>query len=206
MTKPREDFPRWLVVEGYSDLLFYAEALEHVGLPDQVFIKKFNGRADLDVKLHDLINDGFLFEKTHVGVIVDADTNAAAAGSHFSAVLADLTKQDVGVARWTAGSPHVGLWVAPGGEGPGEIETLAWNAWSSDRRNAGPKACIESFVACMERAELRAKSPDKALVGALLAVAHDEDPRLGPGARAKIFDFDRPEYASLLDFLRGFGS
>jgi lysophospholipase L1-like esterase len=182
MTKPREDLPRWLVVEGYSDLLFYAEALEFIGLPDRVYIKEFNGRANLDVKLHDLINDGFLFEKTHIGVIVDADTNAATAGNRFAKVLTDLTKQDVGVARWTAGSPHVGLWVAPGGEGPGEIETLAWNAWSSDAKNAGPKACIESFVACMGRAALRAKSPDKALVGALLAVGQDLRFR-SPGVR-----------------------
>jgi hypothetical protein len=38
--KPKlEDFDRVLVVEGYGDLLFYAEILEALNKHDQVFIK-----------------------------------------------------------------------------------------------------------------------------------------------------------------------
>ena len=40
-----------LMVEGYSDLIFYAEFLEHLELHGQVFIKHFNGRSDLETKL-----------------------------------------------------------------------------------------------------------------------------------------------------------
>jgi len=47
-----------------------------------------------------------------------------------------------------------------------------------------------------------AHSPDKGRIGALLSVLSDEDPRLGPGARDRVFDFTRPEFQPLLDFLR----
>ncbi len=50
--KPRlKDYPFVLVVEGYGDLLFYAEALEFVGLHGNVFIKEFTGANDLKDKI-----------------------------------------------------------------------------------------------------------------------------------------------------------
>jgi hypothetical protein len=202
------DSKRVLVVEGHSDLVFYAELLEHLGFASgDVYIQGCNGRSDLDAQLQVLINPGFLAEKTHIGVIVDADDSAQGAAKRFTSLLRDLTKQrDVSVAGWTAASPRVGLWIAPDGEQPGEIETLVWNAWSPDPRNAQPKSCIESFVACMAKSGLSPKSPSKGLLSCLLAICNDEDPRLGPGARCKVFDFLRPELAPLLGFLRGLGS
>jgi hypothetical protein len=200
------DYKRVLVVEGYSDLLFYVEALERIGMQDQVFIQDCNGRADLDLKLHDLLSPGFLSEKTHVGVIVDADQDAEGAAGRFSSVLKTLTKQDASAGCWSSSVPHIGLWIAPGDGNTGEIETLVWKAWSSDPANALSKSCIDSFVACMGRNGLQAKSPDKGMISSLLAIKNDEDPRLGPGARARVFDFSRPEFASLLEFLKGFTS
>jgi hypothetical protein len=207
MNKKRliSDYPRVLVVEGYSDLHFYAEALEHIGSPE-VFIEKCNGRSDLDSKLRVLLNPGFLAEKSHVGVIVDADQDPSGAEQRFASLLRELTGQDSNVGQWTAGSPHVGLWIAPGGSQPGEIENLVWSAWSADPANTKPKACVESFVACMGKSGLSSKSPVKGLLGSLLAICNDEDPRLGPGARCKVFDFSRPEFVALLGFLKGFGS
>jgi len=55
----------------------------------------------------------------------------------------------------------------------------------------------------MSQAGFRAHSPEKGVVGALLAIRNDDDPRLGPGARARVFDFARPEFASLRQFLSG---
>jgi len=199
------DYSCVLVVEGYSDLLFYAEALEWVGVADRVFIKHCNGRSDLDLKLQDLINPGFLAEKTHMGVIVDADQDAEVAEKRFASLLGTLTRKETPGCGWTKGSPRIGLWVAPGDGLQGEIESLVWKAWSSDPKNARPKACIESFMACMSEAGCSARSRDKAQVSSLLAIRNDEDPRLGPGARAGCFDFARPEFASLLEFLKGFG-
>ena len=66
------------------------------------------------------------------------------------------------------------------------------------------KKCIEDYIACMQANNATAKSPDKALLGALLAVKNDEDPRLGPGARAKVFDLNSPYFNQLREFLAGF--
>jgi hypothetical protein len=207
MVKKRRiaDYRRVLVVEGYSDLLFYAEALEHLRLSETVFIKECNGRSDLDLKLQDLLTPGFLAEKTHVGVIVDADRDAQGAESRFVSLLGNLAGQTVRSGRWTESSPRVGLWIAPGSGQPGEIETLVWNAWSADPENEKPKACIEGFVSCMAKAGACAKSPVKGLLGSLLAIRNDDDPRLGPAARSKTFDFSRSEFVPLLEFLKGLG-
>jgi hypothetical protein len=46
-----QDCERVLVVEGYSDLHFYIEILEHLGTHQGVFIKHFNGASDLTAQL-----------------------------------------------------------------------------------------------------------------------------------------------------------
>jgi hypothetical protein len=161
-------------------------------------------RSKKDLEL--LLRPDFLAAKTHVAVIVDADDDAQAAVESFAGLLRTRTGQNTVVGGWTDSQPRIGLWVAPDGKNRGEIETLVWQAWSSDPANAGPKACIESFVDCMGRSNHRPKSPHKGLVNSLLAIQNDEDPRLGPGARANIFDFLRPEFVPLLEFLKGFSS
>jgi len=119
-------------------------------------------------------------------------------------VLTRITSQPVAASAWTNGSPRIGLFVAPDGDSNGEIETLVWQAWSNDPANGQSKRCIQEFAACMSGAGFNSRSPDKGLVSALLAVRNDDDPRLGPGARAKIFNFDRPEFLRLKQFLSAF--
>jgi hypothetical protein len=56
----------------------------------------------------------------------------------------------------------------------------------------------------MHASDVKAQSPDKGLIGALLALKNDEDPRLGPGARANVFDLNSPHLQPLRQFLAGF--
>jgi len=58
-----ENCDRVLIVEGYSDLLFYAELLEALGKHGEVFIKHFNGRADLTTKLETFLTPQLLAAK-----------------------------------------------------------------------------------------------------------------------------------------------
>ena len=102
------------------------------------------------------------------------------------------------------GTPKIGLFIVPGGNQPGEIETLVWNSWASDAANTQQRQCIMDYVACMQSAGKAAHSADKGRIGALLAIRSDEDPRLGPGARDNIFDLTRPELSLLRAFLGGF--
>jgi hypothetical protein len=212
MGKPRlEDHDRVLVVEGCSDLLFYAKVLEWMGIADpaaagsSVFIKNRNGKQDLLTKLTALLTPELLAEKRAIGILVDADVDAGATGRGVAARLRDIAGVSLAPAGGWASKGHcrVGFFVTPSPELAGEIETRAWQAWSNDPANLGARECIETYLACMAGIGLQGHSPDKAKVGALLAVTNDEDPRLGPGARARVFDFARPEFTPLRAFLEG---
>src|SRR6266481_3492389 len=144
-----EDCDRVLIVEGYTDLLFYAELIEAVGKNGKVFIKHFNGRADLATKLDTFVTPQLLLAKEAFGIIVDADDNAQRTVSELARLLEQITNQAVTQGAWTSGRPRIGFFVTPDGNSNGEIETLVWRAWSADPRNAHPKQCITEFVACM---------------------------------------------------------
>lgn len=197
---------RILLVEGYSDLLFFAELFEHLGFgPNEVFIKDFGGKNNMTTAaLETFLSPARLAEAKPIGLIVDADASLAGTRTSFEERLTKITGQPVQHGAWTKGSPRIGLFVASGTNGKGEIESLVWEAWSNDPSNATAKTCVEGFLDCMRGAGLEAQSPDKGRIGALLSVRSDDDPRLGPGARARVFDFARPELAGLVSFLRAF--
>lgn len=197
-----------LIVEGYSDLLFYAEALEHLRNPNDVFIQPLGGKSNTRPRgrarqsaLEAFLNPSLLTQKRAIGVIVDADRDAVATAHSIEPVLSKITGQHVREGTWTAGPPRIGLYVVPGGGRAGEIETLVWNAWADDPRNAGPRESVDAFLVCMGGQGLAPHSPDKGRIGALLAIRSDEDPRLGPGTRDRVFDLGSPALRGLLDFL-----
>jgi hypothetical protein len=203
--KPKiEDFDRVLVVEGYSDLLFYAEILGTLGKHELVFIKELGGRSGLDKKFEDFITPSLLARKTAIAFIFDADENPAGTQQSLEQLLTQLTGQHIVNNQWTAGAPRIGLLIVPGAGTKGEIETLVWQSWASDPVNAAQKKCVEDYVACMRGDHATAHSPDKGLIGALLAIRSDEDPRLGPGARAKVFNLNSPQLQALRNFLAAF--
>ena len=193
-----------LIVEGYSDLRFYAELLQYVGAHEQVFIKHFNGRADLETKLETFVTPQLLQSMDAVGVVVDANGDGPATAARLTQQLRSLTNQGVACGAWTHGQPRVGLSIVPSSDGIGEIETLVWRAWSSDVANRNAVECIEAYAVCMQRIGIKANSREKGRIGALLALRNDDDPRLGPGAQAGVFDFGRPELVPLIEFLTGF--
>ncbi len=72
-----DDFDHVLVVEGWSDLHFYAEAFEHLGIHQKVYIQECGGESRLKQKLRTFLTPELLAEKKTVAVILDADSNAA---------------------------------------------------------------------------------------------------------------------------------
>lgn len=197
---------RVLIVEGYSDLLFYAEFLEHLGHLDGVFIEPFKGRSNVLKRetLETFLSPGLLASKKAVGIIVDGNSNPGGAAQSLSDHLKAITGRDVNEGAWQNGEPNLGFFVAPDPPTNGEIETLVWNVWASDPAHAAGAASVRNYLAEMEHHGWPAKSPDKARIGAFLAAAYDEDPRLGPGARQNLFDYDAAGFARLRAFLDGF--
>jgi 5S rRNA maturation endonuclease (ribonuclease M5) len=200
-----EECERVLIVEGHSDLLFYAELLESLGKHAGTYIKSFNGRSEIETKLDTFLNPQLFASKTAIAVIVDADSDASSISLKLTQALSKITGQTIAIGTWSTGTPKIGFFVTPDCQSNGEIESLVWNAWANDPKNSEPRQCIEAYINCMNTKGFKAQSPHKGLVSSLLAIHNDEDPRLGPGARTKkIFDLNRPEYSSLKSFLSAF--
>ena len=196
-----ENRKKVLVVEGYSDLLFYAEVLEYLGKHDQVFIKDLGGKKNLSLQLDLFLTPDLLVSRESIGIIVDADADALGTSQYVSSALKKATTVDVLDGVWIGANPKLGFFVAPGNGNAGEVETLVWQAWSKSPQNLPAKQCVDSYLNCMNQIGFKAHSPDKGRISSLLAVRADEDPRLGPGARENIFDFSLAEFAPLRNFL-----
>lgn len=194
-----------LIVEGHSDLLFYAAFLRHMGSLEGVFIKEFQGKNKILNRnlLGDFLNERLRFEKTSIGIIIDADSNPDGTVRSLQDHLKELTRREVNEGQWheLEGEARIGFFVAPAPTLVGEVETLAWNALPNDGKHATMKQHVADYLQGMSSEGWNAQSPDKARIGVYLAVAHDEDPRLGPGAREGKFDFDSPGYDRLRAFL-----
>lgn len=194
-----------LIVEGHSDLLFYAAMLRHLGRLKGVFIKSFAGKSNIlnrDV-LSDFVNAKRLAEKKSIGILVDADDHPSGAAQSVKEHLKAICDRDVEEGKWQEqeGFAKLGFFVAPDDKTNGEVETLAWNAFPDAGKHVSMKQAVGEFLEKMEVLGWKAHSPDKGRIGAYLAAAYDEDPRLGPGAREKKFDFDAPGFARLRAFL-----
>src|SRR6266550_2771528 len=120
-----EDCDRVLIVEGYSDLHFYAAMLDALGRKeDEVYIKTINGKSALSDKLTAFITPELLASKTAIGVIIDADTNPEGTAVSLANVLEHLSGTPVNSGNWTKSKPRIGFFVTPDGVSNGEIETL----------------------------------------------------------------------------------
>jgi len=199
-----ENFDQVLVVEGYGDLLFYAELLEELGAHEKVFIKELGGKSGIKTNLDTFINPDLLRSKAAIAFIFDADTAPVTTRNSLQNLLSEIIGKPVVDGQWSGGNPNIGLFIVPGGDQAGEIETLVWDSWAGDPSNAAEKRCVEGYISCMQTAGAAAHSPAKGQIGALLAIKNDEDPRLGPGARGKVFNLERPELQKLRGFLSGF--
>jgi len=197
--------PLVLFVEGYSDLCFYAEMMEHLGKHQRCFIQNLGGKGNLEKQASLLLVPDKLDQMEAVGVILDADDSAdqafaLAARSLNKAIGVEIQAPNTWVAT-ARGKPKFGVFIAgESASGRGEIETLAWLSWARGAQNRSLQECVSRYVECAQKAGRRIHSMDKARVGSLLAIIHDEDPRLGPAARAKVFDLEADE----LSLLRGF--
>jgi len=212
--RPREeDHDRFLLVEGYSDLHFAAELLEHMGFPrlgepGSCFIKECKSKTELLKEIEVWIDPERLARAKAIGVLIDADAAPTDTRRSLANLLTRTTGADLGVdGSWKASrsKAKVGFFVVPGGgdEDVGELETLVWSAWAAHPQNAAKRACIETFHRCMKSAGSTPKSLHKGLIGSLLAIENDEDPRLGPGPRANRFDLGAAAFAPLRAFLEG---
>jgi len=198
--------PYVLFVEGYSDLQFYAEFLEHIGKPNKAFILELggDGRRTLANHVRALLRPDRLERIESAAIVLDADRDPQAAfqsaAESISAVFDVSVPQSGKWAQLPNTCAKIGIFIAGGNQGTGEIETLVWNAWRPTGTPPINKEIVESFLHEASGGTNTLKKPDKSRIGALLSVLHSEDPRLGPAARARVFDFEALGFAKLRAF------
>jgi len=198
-----------LIVEGYSDLTFYAEFLESVGKHTGVYIKDMGGRERLMAELETFITPALVAAKSHIAVVLDADDDAGGTfAPRLKTKLDALTGYDLQEGVWAnarESGARIGFFVAPEPGAVGEIEDLIWRAVNQDPAHADAVLCVEQFIACMGAGPTATNQRiAKRKLGSLLAVRHEDDPRLGPAARGRKIDFDAPALGRLREFLSGF--
>lgn len=199
--------PLVLFVEGYSDLTFYIELMEELGKDGQTFIQDLggNGRTMLEKEAFLLLKPDNLQAIQAVAVLLDADDDGAAAFRSAQAALKAALRVDVLQPKtWVVGpdsKTKFGIFIVGGPDGRGEVESLAWEAWRSQAGNLQLSDTVEGFVKDVTPNDKPLAKPDKVRIGAMLSVRHTDDPRLGSGARAGVFDFASPAFADLRKFL-----
>jgi hypothetical protein len=196
--------PFLVFVEGYSDLVFYAELLEHIGPFPKCFIQDLVGRSHLPAQALLLLKPDNLAQLKTVAIILDADQSSDNAFNLARRAIQGAVKLDVvrPYEWYEEPETHVqfGIFIVGGKDNVGEIETLAWEAWAANPKNDDLRKCVESFVDCSKNTNPKIGSFDKLRLGAALTVLNEDDPRLGPGARAKQFDFDSGSFTRIRDF------
>ena len=197
--------PAVIFVEGTNDLHFFDRALRHVGKREAVALRSYDGKANLGVRLADLVvESGFSTTVRKLVIMRDADDSAEAAfQSVASAVQARQWHTPARHGEWA--QAHDGLEVAgyilPDGQGQGELETLLNQALGND----GVNGCIDSFLDCL-RANGAPIPTDhqqsKHRFFALVATLPEPDNKFGVLANKTPDFWTKPAFANLLAFLR----
>jgi hypothetical protein len=171
------DAPFYIVCEGSADAAFLDELLRQRGLLDQTFyVREIEGIRQLERHLTALQGSTSRSKLTHLAVVVDADL---APSNRFLGVRTALTSAQLPCPRGPfvieKNDPSVGVWLMPGNNSQGNLETLLADA--ALQNNASNKRCIDAFEQCMQNTgswDVGKKS--KMRISALVAGVCEEDP------------------------------
>lgn len=122
--------PGVLIVEGSTDLQFVKHLAAHYDIPDQLFTIKAGNSDSGALEAFSLT----VKARSHsaIGLVIDADTNAAKAFGRAIGNLTNLGYKGLpkrppsdGWIKRQAGLPALGIWVMPNNKDSGKLEDLA---------------------------------------------------------------------------------
>ncbi len=158
--------PKLLLVEGRDEEEFFGALLTSLGIED-IEVRPIAGKSRLSDRLKVLVQGPRTVPIGAVGIVQDADNDAAAA---FQSIRTALMGAGLPVPnapqRLQEGVPRVGVMILPGDGRPGMLEDLCLAAVQADP----VVVCVDAYFACLERnAAERSQNPSKARVRAYLA-------------------------------------
>ena len=188
-----------ILVEG-RDLKGFCEGLVHHLALKNLQIQDFGGIDQLETFLPALIKMPDFSSVTSVGIVRDAEKNAASAFASVRGCLKHAGLPVPGTVGQRAGiHPAVTVMVLPGNNRDGMLETLLCETFA----NEDVHTCIDSFFECVEKLQGKpVHRPEKARARAYLATKHDPHLSVGVAAKRGYWNLDHPVLQPLCVFLR----
>lgn len=190
--------PKLLLVEGPDAFHFFCNFLEKLGVSD-VHVASFGGVDELPAWLRLLQRTpGFVENVQVIGIVRDAEGDAAAAFRAVCRALSGCGLPTPEAPGQKVGSrPVVSVFILPGSEPSGMLETLCLQAVANDPA----VACVEAYLSCLGEVGIPVKVREKARFFAFLASRPEPGKPHGVALKAGYLCFESPAYASLKDFL-----
>ncbi len=211
--------PAMLLVEGMDEFALLCPFLEHMGVTS-IDIRLYDGTANLGRRLKSLKITSDFAKLRALGVLRDADENAASALQSVQGALerADLAYPEA-AGDFAEGKPSVGVLVVPGAGNPGSLETLCWpskaglarvgndNEEDTTRQDLVPACdvanCVGSYIKCLQDREVRLhRNVDKVRVHTYLAAHRQPGMKIGEAAAAGCWDFTHDAWGYLRKFIQ----
>lgn len=190
-----------LLVEGKDPLNFFEALCNHLSLSRQLQIMNFGGVGELRGFLAGLRGRSGFRNVKSIGIIRDAEKDAAAA---FQSVQASLRRIDLEVPnepeQCSGTQPAVGIMILPGQGRKGMLETMLCETFA----DAPEYKCIKTFFKCVKesRQGWAAERLDKAWARVFIATQSEPHVSVGIAARKGYWPLDHEVLEPVRTFLK----
>ena len=200
-----------LLVEGNDARNFFEALVARMALAGSVQVQNFGGVDELRRFLQAFVKAPGFTNVTGIGIVRDAEGGATEphgggaannpAARAFQSVRGALEHVELpappGPMEPAGESPTVRVFVLPGNDEPGMLETLLCRTFA----DTPEERCVETFLRCAKESGNPVERPDKARAHAWLATRRHPQVSVGVAAQKGYWDFDHQALDGVRQFL-----
>ena len=195
-----------LLVEGRDEEVFF-EAFFRKRNISKIQIMENGGKEQFAKELPEIIKLPNFRTVSSLAVVQDADQSA---GKTFKSIRSVLENNDLKApdkpASFISGPPRIGVFIIPGENNPGMLESLCLSTVESGESKS-LLGCVDSFIDCVTEQSAgnetytKPKNLYKTRCRAFLAAMPEDTPSLGIAAQKGYWNLSSDKLKPLLDFL-----
>lgn len=193
-----------LFVEGQDEVNFFEKFLKKHDI-ENIQIIQTEGKSKFKSIFNTICRLPGFEKIQSFAVIQDADKDAC---NRFQSICDHLRKNgfktpDKVASFTTQGKPCIGIFIIPGENKPGMLETLCLSTI-----NTNISDCIDQFMDCVQQynSNTQIKNKDKARCRAYLSTLKEDSKDLGVAAQKGYWNFKSEKFSLLLSFLKELSS
>ncbi len=182
-------------VEGKDEINFFEALFKSLNIRDIQLIN-FGGKDNFNNKIKQIVKLANFKDVTHFGLIRDADDDYSGALASVKASLknANLPVPEENQNFSSVGVPKTGIFIMPGGNKTGMLESLCIDTIREDI----DFQCVKNYIDCISE---KPNNEDKAIIQVYLAGKNPIVNSLGLGALKGHIDFESAKLQTLKDFI-----